>query len=74
LGKLLTLGVLVVGAAVGLLPVILLFGIAAITPAFLILEVFAYRLSRVAPAPWVPALFQAAWLGWIVGSVFPLEV
>lgn len=74
LGKLLTLGALVVGAAVGLLPVILLFGIAAIAPAFLILEVFAYRLSRVAPAPWVPALFQAAWLGWIVGSVFPLEV
>ena len=72
-GKLLTLTLLIVGAALGLLQDVVLVGIGAIAPFFLVLEVFAYRLSRVAPAPWVPALFQATWLGWSLAAVFPLE-
>ena len=73
LGKLLTLVVLFGGAVVGLLPVVILHGVAAIALGFLLLEVFAYRLSRVAPEPWVAAVYQAAWLGWALGAVFPLD-
>jgi pimeloyl-ACP methyl ester carboxylesterase len=72
-GKLLTLGVLFIAAGFGFLPYVLFLGIGAIAVAFLLLEVFACRLSRVAPAPWVPALFQAGWVGWAVGTLFPFE-
>ncbi len=73
-GKLLTIGTLLLGAVLGLVPSEVLLGISAIVPAFLMFEVFAYRLSRVAPEPWLPALFQAAWLGLSVAALFPLEV
>jgi dienelactone hydrolase len=73
LGKLLTLAVLFVAAALRLLPFVFLLGMSAIALAFLMLEIFAYRLSRVAPAPWVAALFQAGWVGWALGALFPLE-
>ena len=72
-GKLLTLAILFGGAVIGLLPDTLLLAIFALVPAFLIFELFAYRISRVAREPWLAALFQAAWLGWTLASVFPLE-
>ena len=73
LGKLLTLAVLIGGAATGLLPGTLPLAIVALVPAFLIFEVFAYRLSRVTGEPWLAALFQAVWLGFALASFFPLE-
>ena len=73
LGKLITVGVIGIGTALDLLPYTFLLGIPSMVAAFVIFEIFAFRLSRVAPAPWVPALFQAAWIGWTFGAIFPYE-
>ena len=73
LGKLLTLAILVSGALLGLLPHVLVLSIVTLVPAFLVFELFAYRLSRETGEPWLAALFQAAWLGLVLASIFPLD-
>ena len=73
LGKLLTLAILLGGAAIGLLPDAMVLSLAVLVPAFLFFELFAYRLSRVTGVPWLAALFQAAWLGLLLASFFPLD-
>ena len=73
LGKLLTLAILVSGALLGLLPHGLVLSIVALVPAFLVFELFAYRLSREKGEPWLAAHIQAAWLGLVLASIFTLD-
>ena len=46
-------------------------GAGVILPAFVVLELASYRLSRAAPSPWVSAIYQSAWIGWTFSSIFP---
>jgi hypothetical protein len=38
-----------------------------------LLELLAQRCARTAPSPWTSALAQSLWLGWVIGSLFPLD-
>jgi dienelactone hydrolase len=38
-----------------------------------LLELLAQRCARAAPNPWASALAQSLWLGWVIGSLFPLD-
>ncbi|MCP4004329.1 MAG: hypothetical protein GY725_09050 [bacterium] len=70
-GKLLTLAALFGGALSGLLPGVVLLGVAPIALFFALFELVAYRLSRVSPNPWTAALFQAAFTSVAFGAIMP---
>jgi dienelactone hydrolase len=71
--KLLTLAVLVIGIAVGVLPGFLALAAPLLALLLLTLEVVAMAVARAAPNPWVCALFQAAIVGWTLAAAFALE-
>jgi hypothetical protein len=73
LGKLLTLIVVGASAVAGLLPFVILLGMASIALFFAFFELVALRLARVMPNPWLAALFQAAFTGTALASVFPWD-
>jgi dienelactone hydrolase len=73
LGKALTLFAVTGGALAGLLPFVILLGIAPITIFFVYFELVALRLARRMPNPWLVALFQAAFTGMTFASIFPWE-
>lgn len=70
-GRALVLVGLVLGSLSGLLSPLLMLGLGAFVLLFALLELFAWRLSRAAPNPWLSAVVQSAWLGWVLGAVFP---
>ncbi len=70
LAKLLIVVTIAAGAATGLLHFALLLGIGVFVH-FVLFEVLCWRISRVTPNPWLAALFQAGWTGWILGATFP---
>jgi pimeloyl-ACP methyl ester carboxylesterase len=70
-GKLVTLAVIATAATMGVLSFLILLGIGAFILSFALLEVLAWRLSRAAPNPWVPALVQSLWAGWTLAATFP---
>jgi dienelactone hydrolase len=70
-GKLLLVATLTVAVLMGILPFVLLLGLGAFVLLFAIFELACWRLSRVAPNPWLAALFQSAWTGWTLGAIFP---
>jgi hypothetical protein len=72
-GKLLTLLALALGAGLGLLPRAIGLALGGLAALFALLEWVAYRLGRADFDPWVPALFQSAWLGLLLAS-WPLEI
>ena len=74
LGKLAIVVAIVVGTLLGLLPFVLLLGIIAFVLIFAVFELLCWRMSRTAPSPWLAALFQAGWTGWIIGAIFPYQV
>ncbi len=69
--KVATLVVIATAAMTGLLSFVIILGLGAFVLNFALLEALAWRLSRVAPNPWVPALVQALWTGWTVAATFP---
>ncbi len=73
LGKALTLFAVAGGALAGLLPFVILLGIAPIALFFVYFELVAHRLGRQMPNPWLAALFQAAFTGVTFASIFPWE-
>lgn len=72
IGHVLTLIAIAVGALAGLLPSALLLGLIPIAFALALLEGIGWRLRRVALNPWLTALVQAGWTGWIAAALFPL--
>ena len=72
-GKLLTLIVVGAAALTGLLPFVILLGMASIALFFAFFELVATRLGRVMPNPWLAALFQAAFTGTAFATIFPYE-
>ena len=73
LAKLLLLLTVTVAVMAGLLPFVLLLGLGAFLLLFVLFELFCWRLSRVAPNPWLAALLQAGWTGWLLVAFFPSE-
>jgi len=71
-GRVLTLIVLMLGAMLELLPGFIMIIAGFLLVWFLLFEVFAYRLCRVAPNPWLTGLFTAAWSSWTTVAAFPL--
>jgi hypothetical protein len=71
-GKVLTLAVIAAAGLTGLLPFVIVLGLGGFAISFGVIELIAYRLSRTAPNPWSAALFQSLWIGWTLGSVFPV--
>jgi dienelactone hydrolase len=71
-GKLLTLAVIVAAALSGLLSFVIVLGLGGFVVNFALFEILGWRLSRVAPNPWVPALLQSLWTGWTLAAVFPV--
>ena len=72
-GRLLLLVVLVAGSLAGLLPFVLMLGAMAFALLFIVFEITCWRLSRSAPNPWLAALYQAAFTGWITAAIFPFS-
>jgi dienelactone hydrolase len=72
-GKLLTLVVIGTSAALGLLPFVILLGMASIALFFVFFELVATRLGREMPNPWLAALFQAAFTGTAFAAIFPYD-
>ncbi|HTO71889.1 MAG TPA: alpha/beta fold hydrolase [Myxococcota bacterium] len=72
-GKALTLAVVVAGCLGGLLPFVIVLGIAPIALNFVLFEIVALRIGRWMPGPWIAALFQAAFTGFSFAAVFPYE-
>jgi pimeloyl-ACP methyl ester carboxylesterase len=70
-GRVLTLLVLLLGARLELLPPPIMIIAGFMLVWFLLFEVFAYRLCRVAPNPWLTGLFTAAWSSWTTVAAFP---
>ena len=70
-GKLVTLFVVAAGALTGLLPFVIFLGILPIALFFAFFEIVAIRIGRCMPGPWIAALFQAAFVGFALGAIFP---
>jgi dienelactone hydrolase len=70
-GKLATLFVVAAGTLTGLLPFVIFLGIVPIALFFAFFEVVAIRIGRCMPGPWIAALFQAAFVGFGLGAIFP---
>jgi dienelactone hydrolase len=70
-GKLLTLLALAAAALAGVVPFFVLFALGGLVLQFALLEGMAWRISRVAPSPWLQAALQALWVGWTLGAIFP---
>jgi pimeloyl-ACP methyl ester carboxylesterase len=70
-GRLLTIAVIMLGALFELLPGFVMIIIGPLLVWFLLFEIFSYRLSRVAPNPWVTGLFTAALSSWTTVAAFP---
>ncbi len=71
-GKLLVLAVVSVAALTGLLSFVIILGLGGFVLNFALFEAIAWRFSRVAPNPWVPALVQSLWTGWSLAATFPV--
>jgi dienelactone hydrolase len=71
LGKLVTLAVVAAGCLSGLLPFVIILGLASIALFFALLELIAIRIGRRMPGPWIAALFQATFTGFGFGAIFP---
>ncbi len=72
-GRLVTLAALAAGAFAGLLPAVILPALLAIVLAFAVFEALAFRMSRLMPGPWIPALTQSLWTAWLLVAFFPYE-
>ncbi len=72
LGKLLVVLAVLAAALFGLVPRVLLLALGAGAALFVLLELAAYRLSRVLPNPWLAALYQSLLVSWIPAATFPL--
>jgi hypothetical protein len=70
-GKLVTLVVMVAGCLSGLLPFVIVLAIGSITLQFALYEIVALRVGKHMPGPWIAALFQAAFTGFVFGAIFP---
>jgi hypothetical protein len=70
-GRVVTLLVIATAALTGLLSFVIILGLGSFVLSFALLELLAWRFSRVAPNPWVPALVQALWTGWTLAATFP---
>jgi hypothetical protein len=70
-GRVLALLVIMLGAILELLPGFIMIIAGFLLFWFLLFEIFAYRLCRVAPNPWITALFTAAWSSWTTLAAFP---
>jgi hypothetical protein len=73
LGKAVTLVVIAIGTLSGLLPFVIFLGIVPLAAFFAIFELVCIRISRRMPGPWLAAIFQAAFTGFALGSIFPFE-
>jgi hypothetical protein len=69
--KVATLVVIATAAWTGLISFVVILGLGGFVLSFALLEALSWRLSRLAPNPWVPALVQAAWTGWTLSATFP---
>lgn len=72
LGRIAVVAGVLAGALLGLLPPVLGLAVGSIALGFAWFEICAYRLSRECPSPWLAALVQSAWTGWLVAALFPL--
>jgi dienelactone hydrolase len=70
-GRITTLVVIAAGCLSGLLPFVIILGLAPIALFFALFELIALRIARHMPSPWIAALFQAAFTGFALGAVFP---
>jgi len=70
-GRLLTVAVIMLGALLELLPGFVMVIVGFFLVWFLLFEIFAYRLCRVAPNPWVTGLLTASWSSWTAVATFP---
>jgi len=73
LGRILTLAVVAAACLAGLLPFVIILGLAAIALNFVLFELVALRIGRHMPGPWIAALFQAAFTGFAFAAIFPYE-
>jgi len=69
------LAVLLLGAATlgGWLPEPALSGARYLALGIPVLELLAWRCASCAPNPWVSAIAQSLWVGWVFGGLFPLD-
>jgi dienelactone hydrolase len=72
LGKVLTLLFVLGGTLLGLLPDVVLMALGAVIVLFVLFELVGVQLARARAGPWVPALVQAAWTGWLIGALLPI--
>ncbi len=72
IAKGLTLGVMLLASGFEILPRVLAMGAAVIAPGFLFMEIFAHRISRKIPDPWIAVWLQALLVGFMFGAVGPM--
>ena len=70
-GRALLVLVLAAAAWVGIVSFVVLLGLVGFALLFALMEVAAHRISRACPNPWMAALLQAGWTGWVLAAVFP---
>lgn len=70
-GRVLTLGAVLGGALLGILPFFLLMTVIGFVGLFALFELLGQRALRVAPNPWLIAIYQAAFSAWALGAIFP---
>lgn len=70
--RLLAIALIGAAALAGLLPEPALAAARCLLLGAPLLELLAQRCARVAPNPWTSALAQSLWVGWVLGTVFPL--
>jgi pimeloyl-ACP methyl ester carboxylesterase len=73
LARVLAIGLLAAAALAGLLPEASLSAARCLLLGAPLLELLAQRCARLAPSPWTSALAQSLWVGWILGTSFPLD-
>jgi hypothetical protein len=70
--RLLAIALLAAAALAGLLPEPALAAARALLLGAPLLELLAQRCARIAPNPWTSSLAQSLWVGWVLGTAFPL--
>ena len=71
-GRLVVLAVMTAAAMLQLLPGELMVALAGFAMFFVYFEFIGYRARRVAPNPWLLAIFQAGWSALAHASLFPI--
>ncbi|MEE8556602.1 MAG: alpha/beta fold hydrolase [Myxococcota bacterium] len=71
-GRLVTLGFIMGGTMLGILPPVLLLATGVIVLLFALFEILSLRLARLRAGPWITALVHGGLTGWVVAALLPI--